>query len=111
MGAADDYSEKVKEEIEIQKALIETIEEQDKKEIENAVPVVYSNLTKKIFNISYIACGVLLVTIIGIAISTFNGNMKIDVFKKLSFQFTIVYFIISAITTCMKMKAERVVVK
>lgn len=111
MGAADDYSEAVKKEDEIQKALEEIIEIEDKKEIENAVPVVYSNLTKKIFNISYIICGALLISIMYISVSAFKGTMEIDIFKKLSFQFTVIYFAISAITTYMKMRAERVVVK
>lgn len=111
MGAADDYSEQVKRENEIQQALNEIIEAEDKKEIENAVPVIYSKLTKNIFNFSYVICGGLLIAIMWISISTFKGNMNIDVFKKLAFQFTVIYFAISAVTTYMKMRAERVVVK
>ena len=111
MGAADDYTDKIKKEKEIESALEKMVENDDKNEIENAVPIIYSNLTKKIFNISYIICGILLIAIMYISVSTFKGTMNINIFKKLAFQFTIVYFIISAITTYMKMRAERVVVK
>lgn len=111
MGAADDYTEQEKNEKEIELALNEIVEEEDRKELENAKPVVYSNTVKKIFNVSYIICGILLIAIIVISVSAFRGTMNIDIFKKLAFQFTVLYFIISSITTYMKMRAEKVVVK
>lgn len=111
MGAANNYDDKINEDIEFQKVLEKIIEEEDRKEIETSTSIVYTNLTKKIFNISYIICGGLLIAIMWFSILTFKGNIEINTFKKLAFQFTIAYFIISAITTYMKMKAERVVVK
>lgn len=100
MGAKDNFSEEEKREEEIQKALLELSE---KEEIEEEKVVKSINpLLRKWIVISNVVSIILLIMMMYYSVQVYNGILKTESFKDISFILTIIYFILNIVTMTLK---------